>query len=47
MTLADNKWPEANLLIELRLYALQHHTHYKYDDDVSLSMLAEYWLVAN
>ena len=35
LTLAEDKWPEANWLVELRLYALQHHTRYEYEVDVS------------
>jgi len=34
MTLAEDKRPEANQLIELGLYALQRHTQFKYEVDV-------------
>ena len=47
MTLAEDKRPEANRLIELRPYALQCHTRYKYEVDLLLSTLAEYQLVAD
>jgi hypothetical protein len=47
MTLAEDKRPEANGLIELRPHALQHHTRLEHEVDVSLSTLAEYWLVAD
>jgi hypothetical protein len=47
MTLAEDKRPEANRLIELRLYALQRHTQCEYEVDVLLSTLAEYPLVAD
>jgi hypothetical protein len=33
--LADAKRPEANQLIELRRYTLQHHTRIAYNEDVS------------
>jgi len=35
MTLAEDKRPEANRLIELRPHALQRHTRYEYEVDVS------------
>jgi len=47
MTLAEDKRPEANWLIELRPYALQLHTRHRYKVDVSSSTLAEYRLVAD
>ena len=47
MTLAEDKRSEANWLIELRPYALQHQTRHEYEVDVSLSTLAEYRLVTH
>jgi hypothetical protein len=47
MTLAEDKRLEANRLIEFRPYALQRHTWCEYEVDMSLSMLAEYRLVAD
>jgi len=47
MTLAEAKRPEANLLIELSQYALQRHTHWKYEVDMSNTTFAEYLLVPN
>jgi hypothetical protein len=46
MTLAEDKRPEANQLIEFRPYALQRHTPSEYKVDVSLSTLAENRFVA-
>jgi hypothetical protein len=42
MTLAEDKRPEANRLIELRPNALQRYTRQRYEVDVLLSMLVEY-----
>jgi len=46
-TLAEDKGPEATLLIELSQNALQHHSCYKYGVDMLWSTLAEYPLVAD
>jgi hypothetical protein len=47
MTLAEDKRPEANWLIELRPYALQRHTHSGNEVDMPLSTIVEYQLVTD
>jgi hypothetical protein len=47
MTMAEDKRPEANRLVELRPNALQRHTCPKYEVDVSLSMPEEYRVVTD
>jgi hypothetical protein len=46
MTLAEDKWPEASRLVELRPYSLQLHPCCNNEVDVLLSTLMEYQLVA-
>jgi hypothetical protein len=46
MTWAEDRTPDANCMMELKLYALKRHTHYKYEIEVLLSMPPQYLLVA-